>query len=446
MLEGLSDKFQRIVKRIRGEGTLTESNMEEALGEVRLALLEADVNVVVVKNFVEHIREQAKGQEVLLSLTPAQQLIKIIHSELVAVLGGPSDAALLKGRDSLNIKGFPSVFFLVGLQGSGKTTTAAKLALYLGKRSLTPLLASTDLQRPAAREQLRILSDQHHLRYFEGKSTTVRELGRECFNEARLKGFNPLIIDTAGRLHIDDALMEELVVLRDALKPSEILYVADSMTGQDAVRSSQAFNERLALTGIILTKLDGDSRGGAALSVREVTGKTIKFAGVGEKSGDFEVFQPERMASRILGMGDLMGLIEKAEEAVSIKDAQRLQEKLRKNAFTLDDMLDQIRQVKKMGSLGDILKMLPGGMRLPSETDIDDRAILHTEAIIQSMTLLERETPNVIDGSRRKRIASGSGRSVQEVNQLLRSYAEMRKMMKRVRFGKRIPQLFQKST
>jgi len=443
LLDGLSEKFQRIVKKLRGEGTLTEANMEEALRDVRSALLEGDVNVDVVKSFTDRVREKAKGQDVMLSLTPAQHLIKIIHAELVGLLGGPSDSAALKGRDSLHLKEYPSIIFLVGLQGSGKTTTAAKLAQYLTKRGMTPMLASTDLRRPAARDQLRILCEQQRLRYFAGTSTGIMDLSRECLTEARLKGFNPLIVDTAGRLHIDEELMEELVVLRETLRPSEILFVADSMTGQDAVRSSQSFNERLALTGVILTKLDGDSRGGAALSIREVTGKPIKFAGTGEKSADFEVFQPERMASRILGMGDILGLIEKAEEAVTVKDAERLREKLRKNEFSLEDMLEQLRQVKKMGPIGDLMKMIPGVPKLPADTDLDDTALRHTEAIIQSMTMLERENPQIIDGSRRKRIASGSGRTVQEVNQLLRSHAEMRKMMKRFRLGKRIPRLFQ---
>ncbi|MEW6365561.1 MAG: signal recognition particle protein [Acidobacteriota bacterium] len=439
MLEGLSEKFQRIIKKIRGEGTLTEANMEEALREVRLALLEADVNVRVVKDFVERVREKAKGQEVILSLSPAQQLIKIIHAELVQLLGGGGEAG--RGRDTISLKEFPSVLMLVGLQGSGKTTTACKLALHLSKRGRTALLTSTDLQRPAAREQLKILAAQLALPYYEGTASTGVGLGRECVQQGRLKGYNPVIIDTAGRLHIDDTLMNELVEMRDALRPTEILFVADSMTGQDAVRSSQAFNERLNLTGVILTKLDGDSRGGAALSVREVAGKPIKFAGTGEKPGDFEVFQPERMASRILGMGDVLGLIEKAEETITAKEAEKLQEKLRRNAFTLDDMLDQIRQIKKMGSLGEILKMLPGGMRLPADMDLDDGQLLHTEAIIQSMTPLERENPSVIDGSRRRRIATGSGRPVQEINQLLRSFAEMKKMMKRARLGKRMGNL-----
>ncbi|MBI2839483.1 MAG: signal recognition particle protein [Acidobacteria bacterium] len=440
MLDGLSEKFQRIVKKIRGEGTLTDANMEEALGEVRQALLEGDVNVDVVKQFIERVRERARGQEVMLSLSPAQQLIKVIHLELMRLLGGADAAPSIPGRvrDGLNLKDFPSVIFLVGLQGSGKTTTASKLALYLEKRGLTPLLASTDLQRPAAREQLRILAQQHKHPYFEGTSSSVVELGRECLNQARLKGFNPLILDTAGRLHVDEALMDELVALRDSLRPSEVLYVADSMTGQDAVRSSQAFNARLNLTGIILTKLDGDSRGGAALSIREVTGKPIRFAGTGEKPGDFEVFQPDRMTSRILGMGDILGLIEKAEETVSIKESLKLQEKLRKNRFTLEDMLGQIRQIKKMGSFADLMKMLPGGLGVPAGMDLDDRQLLHTEAIIQSMTVLERENPDIIDGNRRKRIASGCGRPVQEINQLLRSFAEMRKMMKRFRPGKRL--------
>ena len=433
MFENLQEKLQRAFKNLRGQGTLTPENIQEALKDIRMALLEADVNFKVVKQLIDQIQEKAVGQEVLTALSPAQQVVKIVHDELVQVLG--KDTAKLKFASQP-----PTVILMAGLQGSGKTTTSGKLASWLKKGGHRPMLVSVDVYRPAARQQLKVVADAIKANLYEGKvekadTPTVERLAKEARKEAMNTGCNFLIVDTAGRLHIDDELMAEMESLKKILNPSEILFVADAMTGQDAVRSAEEFHKKLLITGVILTKMDGDARGGAALSIRQVTGQPIKFMGVGEKYDALEPFHPDRIVGRILGMGDVMTLIEHAQEKLDSKKAEEFAKKaLTGGGFSLEDFRDQLRQVKKLGSLQSIIKMLPSigpfaGMQKAADK-VDDKQLTRVEAIINSMTVHERMNHDVINGSRRKRIARGSGTSVQEVNQLLRQYAQMKKMFK----------------
>jgi signal recognition particle subunit SRP54 len=430
----LSDRLQKVTKYLRGEVKITEKNMAEALRMIRMAFLEADVNYKVVKEFEGRLRDKALDEKVLLSLSPAQQVIKIVKEELTAVLGSKEEKLLTAPSP-------PSVYMAVGLQGSGKTTTCGKLAKRFADHQKKPLLVSFDLKRPAAQDQLQMIAEAINIPFYnlspKQMSTPVQAL-KEVLDHARKEGNNPLIVDTAGRLHVDDELMEELRMVKEILQPTEVIYVGDAMTGQDAVKSAQVFDEKSGLTSIILTKLDGDARGGAALSIVSITRKPIKFIGIGEKFDKLEVFHPDRMASRILGMGDVLTLIEKAEQESDAKEAQDLAKKLVRQEFTLADFQKQIRQFKKMGSLSQFLNLLPRGGPLKniSKINIDDRTILHFEAIINSMTIMERENPKMINGSRRQRIARGSGRPVSEVNQLLKQFFEMKKMLKKPEFKK----------
>ena len=429
MFEALTEKLQRVFKLLRGEGKLTEENIAAALGQLRIALLEADVHFRIVAQLIENIRAKALDQEVMLAFSPDQQVIKIVRDELLDLLGrDPAPARFAKKP--------PSTYFLVGLQGSGKTTTAGKLARWLSKRGHRPLLVSTDVRRPAAREQLAQIAQAVNLPCYNADSDSPLALLKGARREAELSAYDVILVDTQGRLHIDAELMGELVEMKRAAEPVETLFVADAMTGQDAVRSAQTFHEQLAITGVILTKLDGDARGGAALSIRWVTGQPIKFIGVGEKYDQFEPFHPNRIISRILGMGDVLSLIEKAEEVVDRKRAEELERKLRKDGFTLEDFRDQLRQLGKMGPLEQVLSMLPGFGAQLARNDIDERQLAHLGAIIDSMTSEERRHPEVIDGKRRRRIARGSGTSVQQVNQLLRQFAALRKLMKGIKGGK----------
>ena len=435
MFENLSEKLQRAFKNLRGQGAVTEENMQEALREIRVALLEADVNLNVVKELIDHIRDKALGQEVLTSLSPTEQVIKIVRDELVAILGRDTARFQFASRP-------PTIILMAGLQGSGKTTTAGKLAAWLQKGGHRPMLVSVDVYRPAAREQLRVVAQSIKANIYAGDTKgeapgtpLVERLAKEAKREAVITGCDTLIVDTAGRLHIDEQLMEEMAKLKALLSPQEILFIADAMTGQDAVRSADAFHKRLALTGTVLTKMDGDARGGAALSIRHVTGQPVKFIGSGEKPDAFEPFHPDRIVGRILGMGDIMSLIEKAEEKLDKKKSEEFARKaLSGDGFSLEDFRDQLRQIKKLGSFESILKMLPSvgplaGMQQMAG-QVDEKQFTRVEAIINSMTQQERTHHEIISGSRRKRIAAGSGTSVQEVNQLLRQYAQMRKMFK----------------
>jgi signal recognition particle subunit SRP54 len=434
MFESLSEKLQKTFRNLRGLGKLSEKNMKEGLREVRMALLEADVNYKVVKDFIGHVREKAMGGEVLDSIAPGQQLVKVVHDELVTMMGGKSEPLTFSSEP-------PSVVMLIGLQGSGKTTTAAKLARHLRTRGHQPLLVAADVYRPAAVRQLEILAEQLEIPSFsvEGSSDPVG-ICKKSVEYARKNGRDIVILDTAGRLHIDDELIAELQRIRDSLKPGETLLVADAMTGQDAVTAAENFHTQVGLTGVVLTKLDGDARGGAALSIRAVTGKPIKFAGVGEKLDALEAFHPDRIASRILGMGDVLSLVEKAQETIDEEQAAKLQEKLLKAQFTLEDFREQLQQLKKMGPLDELMGMIPGmskfkGMQ-PQEEDL-----IKVEAIINSMTKKERQAPGVIDGSRKKRIARGSGTKVADVNRLLKQFQQMRKMMKQMSRLGRLPGL-----
>ncbi len=431
MLENLSNKLQKILRDLVGQGRVSERHVEETAREIRNALLDADVHFKIAKEFVERVKQRALGQEVMQSLTPGQQVVKVVRDELVALLGG-SQTELQFSKQP------PSVYLMVGLQGSGKTTTTAKLGQWLARNNHTPLLLSVDVYRPAAVEQLRVLCADNQLGYFDapGNEDPVAraELG---LRQARNSGYDAVLIDTAGRLHIDDEMMTELEHLRAAAPPTEILLVADAMTGQDAVRSAKEFHERLGLTGIILTKMDGDARGGAALSIKSVTGQGIKFVGTGEKVEALEPFYPDRLAGRILGMGDVLSLIEKAEEAVDQEEALELAEKIRKDEFTLGDFRDQLLQIRKMGPLEQILGMLPnmGPMKGLNKLRVEEKELIHIEAIINSMTPEERSHHHILNGSRRKRIARGSGRPVQEINRLLKQYVDTRKMMKSLSKG-----------
>jgi len=434
MFEQLSDRLQKALKYLRGEGKITEKNMAEALRMIRLALLEADVNYRVVKDLLERIQAKALDREVMDSLTPAQQVIKIVRDELTDILG--SEARPLKFASVP-----PTIIMLVGLQGSGKTTTCGKLAKMVLKLGKNPLLVSFDLKRPAAQDQLQMIARQLDLPFYEmtpERMASPREALKELVHSARNRGFDPLLVDTAGRLHVDDELMDELRLVRDILNPDEVIYVGDAMTGQDAVKSALAFEEKIGLTGIILSKLDGDARGGAALSIVSVTRKPVKFIGNGEKIDKLEVFHPDRMASRILGMGDILSLIEKAEEEADLKEAEELAKKLRRDEFTLDDFKKQLVQFRKMGSFSQIISHLPsaGPFKNLSKASVDDAKIQHFEAIINSMTLKERQDPRLVNGSRRLRIGRGSGRPVSEVNQLIKQFLEMKRMMKKPGFKK----------
>ncbi len=426
MFDALQDKFQRVFKSLRVQGVLTEEGIDQTLRDVRLALLEADVNVKVVKELLDRVRVQARGEEVRSSLTPAQEVVRIVRDELVEMLG--REASLLTFT-----REYPTVLLLVGLQGSGKTTTAGKLALWLRKRKKRPFLVSTDVQRPAAREQLAVIARAVEIPCFAGDNIkSAIDLALGARKDAADRGFDALVVDTAGRLHIDEGLMQEVSELRTRLRPSEVLLVADGMTGQDAVRSAQEFHERLGTTGVILTKLDGDARGGAALSIHYVTGQAIKFIGTGEKYDALEVFHPDRIVSRILGMGDVLSLIEKAEETIDQQKAIEVHRKLQTDTFTLEDFRDQLRQMRRLGPMNQMLGMLPkvGIFKDAGKVRVDEKQLVSIEAIIDSMTNQERRNHEVINGRRRKRIARGSGTTVQQVNQVLREYVQMRKMMK----------------
>jgi len=431
MFDDLTEKFNRTFKRLKGQGKLSEKHLKEALREVRLALLEADVNYKVAKEFVADISDQAVGKEVMESLTPGQQVVKIVHDALTQLMGSEAAPLDLTGRT-------PLVFMLVGLQGSGKTTTAGKLAHYLQELNRKPCLVPADVYRPAAIDQLQTLGKQLGVPAFPATTEMDPvEIANLALGFASQEGCDILIVDTAGRLHIDTELMHELEQLKSKLTPREILLVADAMTGQDAVQVAEAFNQTLDLTGIILSKMDGDARGGAALSMRTVTGTPIKFCGIGEKLDALEAFHPERMASRILGMGDMLSLIEKAEKAFDAKQAEELHEKLVKDTFTLEDFRNQLQQIKKMGSLEQIMGMLPGMGKLKQLRHLqpDDRELIRIEAIINSMTPEERRKYTIINASRRRRIAKGSGTSVQEVNKLIKNYSQMRKMLQKLSKG-----------
>jgi len=440
MFDQLSQKLQKIFKNLKGEGKLSSEHIEEALKEIRMALLESDVNFKVVKKFIETIKVRALGQEVLDSLSPGQQVIKIVRDELVETLGGTAPKLNLSPK-------VPNVILIVGLQGSGKTTTTGKLGRWLSRNGHRPLMLSIDVYRPAARDQLAIIAEAVGVPVYAGSGTDdPLRLCREAMREVTHSGNDILLIDTAGRLHIDEQLMLELRQVKQLVDPAEILFVADAMTGQDAVRSAQEFHDQLGLSGVVLTKLDGDARGGAALSIKAVTGQGIKFVGVGEKYDALELFHPDRLVSRILGMGDVLSLIEKAEQALDQEKAIEFEEKLRSDSFTLEDFRDQLRQMRRLGPLEQILSMLPqiGPFKDLTKVKVDEKELLHIEAIINSMTREERVHHQIINGSRRKRIARGSGTSVQQVNQLLKQYVQARKMMKQVStglFGKKLARM-----
>ena len=422
MFDNLQDKMDRVFKTLRGEAALNEWHIDNALKEIRVALLEADVHFKTVKEFTNRVREKAVGEEVLTAFSPAQQVTKIVRDELQQLLGG--------NEVGLALVGSPAVVMMVGLQGSGKTTTSGKLALHLKSRGRRPLLVPCDVYRPAAIDQLRIVANNVKVPFYEiGDNRDPIDIARKALVEAKTLLHDTVILDTAGRLHIDDELMQELQTIKGDARPSEILFVADAMTGQDAVKSAKEFDDRLGVTGIVLTKLDGDARGGAALSIKSVVNRPIKFVGVGEKYADLDVFYPDRMAQRILGMGDVLSLIEKVETEIDKKEAARLAERVAKDKFTLEDLRSQLQQVKKMGPLSSLVSMIPGAGKI-NEEDIDEKAIHRMQAILDSMTRKEREFPQLINGSRKKRIAKGSGTTVQEINRLLKQYLQMKKMMK----------------
>ncbi len=426
MFENLTERLEKALKSIKDKGKLSTEDVKRGLREIKLALLEADVNYRVVKSFLERVENRATSAEVLDSLTPFQQLVKIVYEELVETLG--------QKAVGLNLIGRPSVVMLVGLQGSGKTTTCAKLALYLKKKGHNPLLVSVDVYRPAAIDQLRTLAEKISVPFYNANPQEKPfTIAQEALKASKELGRDVVILDTAGRLHIDEALMEELVELKNHLTPQEILLVADAMMGQEAVNMAQTFKEKVGLTGIILTKIEGDARGGAALSIREVTGVPIKFLGVGEKVEALEVFHPERLASRILGMGDLLTLIEKAQDVFDLRKARELEKKIKKLEFDLEDLREQLRQFKRMGSIRDVLSLLPGIGPKINQVPFDEKEILKIEAIINSMTKEERKNPRIINASRKRRIAKGSGTTVQDVNKLLRQYEEMLKLMKQIK-------------
>ena len=424
MFENLSDKLDRAFKLLKGQGKITEINVAETLKEVRKALLDADVNYKVAKQFTDTIKEKALGRDVLISVSPGQLMVKIVHEELTALMGGAAY--------DINLKGAPAVILMSGLQGSGKTTLSGKLANYLkSKKGRQVMLVACDVYRPAAIDQLHVLGEQIGVQvYSEKENKNPLEIARHAIEQAKLSGINTVIVDTAGRLAVDEQMMDEISRLKEFLQPQETLFVVDSMTGQDAVNTAKTFNERIDFDGVVLTKLDGDTRGGAALSIRSVVNKPIKFVGTGEKMEALDVFHPSRMADRILGMGDIVSLVERAQEQFDAKEAAELQKKIAKNQFNLNDFLLQLQQIKKMGNIKDLVSMIPGVGKAIKDVDIDNDSFKHIEAIIRSMTMEERERPDLLNGSRRKRIATGSGTSIQEVNKLLKQFEDMRKMMK----------------
>ncbi|HHW20272.1 MAG TPA: signal recognition particle protein [Thermodesulfovibrio thiophilus] len=438
MFEALTDKFEIIFKKLKGKGILKEDDVDVALKEIRIALLEADVNFKVVKSFIERVRQKAIGKEILESLSPAQQVIKIVYDELCELLGGSSSKIQLNANP-------PTVIMMVGLHGSGKTTTSAKLARIFKKQGRRPMLVAADLQRPAAIDQLVTLGKQIDIPVFHSyEIKDPRELCREALKKSVIDRMDPVIVDTAGRMHVDEDLMKELQDVREILQPKEVLFVADAMTGQDAVNIAKSFNEKIGIDGVILTKMDGDARGGAALSIKEVTGKPIKFIGTGEKIDALEEFYPDRMAKRILGMGDVLTLIEQAQQAYDQKEAEKLKTKIEKNEFSFDDLKEQIRKMRKMGPLENILSMIPGANKMLKNIKIDEKEFIRVEAIINSMTLEERTNPKILNASRRIRIAKGSGTTVTEVNRLIKQFNEMRKLMKQMKHGKglKLPKIF----
>lgn len=429
VFSGLSEKLNHIFSKIKSRGKLSELEIKQAMREIRVALLEADVNFGVVKSFIANVSEKAVGETILNSLTPGQQVVKLVNDELIALMGSTNSGLTVSPK-------LPTVMMLCGLQGAGKTTMCGKLSQYLIKQGKKPLLVACDIYRPAAINQLKVVGKSVNTEVFERGTQKPEKTAKEAIEYALSKGYDTVIIDTAGRLHIDEALMEELRNVKKAVSPSEILLTVDAMTGQDAVTVATTFNEQLDITGVILTKLDGDTRGGAALSIKAVTGKPIKFCGTGEKSGDIEPFYPDRMASRILGMGDVLTLIEKAQSAVSEEEMKKMEKKLRESSFTLDDFLVQFENMKKMGNINDLIGMMPGmsGMKI-SDKDIDEARIEKFKAIIRSMTKQEREHPEIIKSTRRKRIADGSGTTVQDVNQLLKQFDQTKELMKKMRNG-----------
>lgn len=423
--ESLSNKLQQVFSNLKGKGKLTEKDVKAAMREVKLALLEADVNFKIVKDFINKVSEKAVGEEVLTGLNPAQQVIKFVNDGLVELMGSSQSKLTFSSKP-------PTVYMMAGLQGAGKTTTVGKLAGQLRKQGKKPLLAACDVYRPAAIKQLQVVGSTYNIPVFEMGQGDPVEISKKAVEHAKNNGFDIVIIDTAGRLHIDEELMDELVNIKNEVRPQEILLVIDAMTGQDAVNVAETFNDRLGIDGVIITKMDGDTRGGAALSVRAVTGKPIKYVGMGEKMEDLEPFYPDRMASRILGMGDVLSLIEKAQQAYDEDQARELEKKMRNMDFNLEDFFNQLQQIKKMGPIKDLMKMMPGigGKINIDDLNIDDNATKHIEAIIQSMTKKERQNPDILNGSRKRRIAKGSGTSIQEINKLLKQFDEMKKMMK----------------
>jgi signal recognition particle subunit SRP54 len=429
MFEGLSEKLDRAFKVLKGQGHITEINVAETLKEVRKALLDADVNFKIAKQFTDEVKEQALGQNVLTAVSPGQLMIKIVHDELARLMGGQ--------KTDINIKATPSIILMAGLQGSGKTTFSAKLASFISsKRGRRPLLVACDVYRPAAIEQLKVLGEQINVEvYSEPENTDPVKIAKNAIAYANSKGHQVIIIDTAGRLAIDEQMMAEIANIKKAVNPDETLFVVDSMTGQDAVNTAKTFNDILDFDGVILTKLDGDTRGGAALTIRSVVNKPIKFVGIGEKMDAIDIFYPERMADRILGMGDIVSLVERAQEQFDAEEAKKLQSKIAKDQFNFDDFLQQIRQIKKMGNIKDLVGMIPGMGKMMKDTEIDEDAFKGIEAIILSMTPLERQNPAVLNGGRRKRIAAGSGSDIQEVNKLIKQFEDTRKMMKMMTAG-----------
>ena len=441
MFDELSGKLENIFKKLKGQHRLSEDNIKASLREVRIALLEADVNYIVVKDFIRRVKDKVIGEKVFDKITPGQQIIKFIHDELVTVLGGEVSEVEFTGN--------PTIIMLAGLQGSGKTTHCAKIANFLRKRyKKSPLMVALDIYRPAAIDQLKTLGKQLGIPVYSEDSKNVSSIGANAVKFANENNYNVILLDTAGRLHIDEEMMQELIDLKNTVEPTEILFVADSMIGQDAVTTAKEFNDQLNFDGVILTKMDGDSRGGAALSIREITGKPIKFVGVGEKLDELEMFHPDRLAQRILGMGDVLTLVEKAQENMDEKEAERLAKKLQKEDFTFEDFLAQIKQIKRMGSIKSMLKLMPGiGSKL-DQIDIDEKAFTKIEAIIYSMTKKERNRPSLLNGSRKLRIAKGCGRSVQEINQLMQQFQQMNGMMRKIRkigFDKLAKGMFGKS-
>jgi len=429
MFENLTDKLEKSFKILKGEGRITEVNVAETLKEIRRALLDADVNYKIAKSFTDKVKEKALGMDVLKSVRPGQMFVKIVHDELTNLMGGE--------KVELKLKNNPSVILMAGLQGSGKTTFSAKLANFLkNKKGRQVLLVACDIYRPAAIEQLKVLGQQIQVPVYSEEEKNPVLIAQNAIKEAKLKGYNTVIIDTAGRLSIDEEMMQEIANIKKAVEPEEILFVVDSMTGQDAVNTAKEFNDRLDFDGVVLTKLDGDARGGAALSIKAVVNKPIKFIGTGEKIESLDIFYPERMADRILGMGDVVSLVERAQEQFDEEEARRLQKKIAKNQFNFNDFFQQIQQIKKMGNLKELASFIPGMGRMMKDIDIDDDAFKSIEAIIQSMTPEERENPSIINGSRRKRIANGSGTSVQDVNRLLKQFEETRKLMKMITTNK----------